>query len=331
LAVTQKDIAREAGVGQGVVSDVLHARPGRRVSEETRLRILQAAEQMGYRANASAQALRTRRSGQVAFLTTCEEASRVLTETRLSGVAAALTEHGYRLAVEVAESPEAVPQRLRELAAARACDGCIIRTASPELWDWTGIGSAGMPVVVLGRCDDPQITSVALDTPSRMEQSLATLRGRGHERIGLLLAGRWGGAFQSTAEEAWKDAAPRFGIDPDRWRDVAGDRRSGDAAIRRWLSAAGPPPTAVVCLNEHAVLGASRAAMRAQRTIGDDFDIVAFAADEGSVWAFEPGTWYFDISREARGRRAAEELLGLLDGRPAPGPVRLVPSLAQVQ
>lgn len=330
MAVTQKDIARRAGVGQSVVSDVLQARVGRRVSEETRQRILHTAEQMGYRPNASAQALRTRRSGQVAFLTTREESARVLVETRLSGVAAALTERCYRLTVEVAESPEAVPALLRELAAARACDGCVIRTASADRWDWGAVAESGMPVVVLGRCDDPRLASVALDTPGRMEQALDTLTGRGHRRIGMLLGGRWGGPFQTGSEAAWRDGAARRDLDPDRWFGFAEGRASGEEVVAGWLSDP-EPATAVVCLEERAVLGVCKAAMRAGHTVGVDFDVVAFSADEGSVWAFEPGIWYFDISREARGRRAAAELLGLLDGAPVSGPIRLTPRLVQTR
>ena len=60
MSITQKDIAREVGVSQATVSDVLYGRPRGRVSADTRKRIMETARRLGYRPNASAQALRTR-------------------------------------------------------------------------------------------------------------------------------------------------------------------------------------------------------------------------------------------------------------------------------
>ena len=74
MPVSQKDIAREVGVSQAVVSDVLHNHPRARVSLEKRRRILEAAQRLSYHPNASAQALRSRQSHQIAYMTTQGEA-----------------------------------------------------------------------------------------------------------------------------------------------------------------------------------------------------------------------------------------------------------------
>lgn len=57
-AVTQKDIARQAGVSSTVVSYVINNGP-RSVAQDTRQRVLKAIEELGYRPNKHAQSLKS--------------------------------------------------------------------------------------------------------------------------------------------------------------------------------------------------------------------------------------------------------------------------------
>jgi DNA-binding LacI/PurR family transcriptional regulator len=66
---TMHDVARHAGVSQSTVSLVLNDRlTNVKISEETRQRVLQAVEEIGYRPNLSARSMKNRRSGQVGVL-----------------------------------------------------------------------------------------------------------------------------------------------------------------------------------------------------------------------------------------------------------------------
>lgn len=60
--VSSEDIARAAQVSRATVSYVLNDRPGRRISEQTRQRVLQTARSLGYVPNPAAMALRSGRS-----------------------------------------------------------------------------------------------------------------------------------------------------------------------------------------------------------------------------------------------------------------------------
>lgn len=60
--VSMADVARELNVSKATVSYVLNGREGHYVGESTRNRVLQTAQQMGYRRNRAAQALAGRRS-----------------------------------------------------------------------------------------------------------------------------------------------------------------------------------------------------------------------------------------------------------------------------
>lgn len=67
--VTMHDIAAKAGVAQSTVSFVLNERNTTvRISDETKQKVVEAAESLGYRRNSSARAMRTGRFGCVALL-----------------------------------------------------------------------------------------------------------------------------------------------------------------------------------------------------------------------------------------------------------------------
>lgn len=66
--VKLKDVARKAGVSEATASLVLNNRPG--VNKETRKRVLQVAEELGYTPNAIARNLATRRTRTVGLVVT---------------------------------------------------------------------------------------------------------------------------------------------------------------------------------------------------------------------------------------------------------------------
>jgi LacI family transcriptional regulator len=62
---TSLDVARKAGVSQAAVSYVFNGRQNRHVSEKTREKILQAAQELGYHAHPSARSLRKGQSDEI--------------------------------------------------------------------------------------------------------------------------------------------------------------------------------------------------------------------------------------------------------------------------
>lgn len=67
--VTMSDVALYAGVSRTTVSFVLNDKPGAAIPEETRRRILEAIDELGYRPNAGARALAANRSGWFGLIT----------------------------------------------------------------------------------------------------------------------------------------------------------------------------------------------------------------------------------------------------------------------
>jgi LacI family transcriptional regulator len=65
LSITSLDVARKAGVSRAAVSYVLNGTRPEHVSVQTRMKILQAAEELGYHIHPSARALRSGQSDEI--------------------------------------------------------------------------------------------------------------------------------------------------------------------------------------------------------------------------------------------------------------------------
>jgi len=326
MRVTQRDIAREAGVSQAVVSDVLHGRARGRVRPETRARILQTAQSMAYRPNASAQALRTQQSGQVAYVTSRRDLDGYapFSEEMVTGLVRTFAAHRLRVVLEVVDSPRDIPTRLQELEAGGICDSAVVRVFDDQDDLWPALKRLKLPVAIIGQCSDPELASVAHDVPGIIRSARHLLAERGHNRMGLL-TGKRRGAYFRLIEAAWVEGLEQAGRDAG-WSAAAPDRDSADTQVTRWL-ADDAGPRAFVCLDHRAAVGATRALLRGGRRIGEDAELVVIGSRSES-WLYERGTLLFGTDLAAVGVLAAEAVLAGAE-RPA-GPIRILPELVRV-
>ncbi|HEY1177528.1 MAG TPA: LacI family DNA-binding transcriptional regulator, partial [Phytomonospora sp.] len=148
---TIADIARRVGVSKGAVSFALNGRPG--VSEATRARILQVAEEMNWRPHSAARALSGARAETVG-LVTARPARTLGVEPffaqLLSGLQARLSADSIALQLLVVEDIEAEMEVYRRWASEHRVDGLILvdpRVADPRT---EVLEKLGIPSVVLG-------------------------------------------------------------------------------------------------------------------------------------------------------------------------------------
>ena len=73
--VTSKDVSREAGVSQSLVSLILNNIPGKKIKPETRKLVLETSERLGYRVNINARNMKSSRAGAIGLLSTWNEDS----------------------------------------------------------------------------------------------------------------------------------------------------------------------------------------------------------------------------------------------------------------
>lgn len=102
--VTSADVAREVGVSRATVSYLLNNTPGQTISEETRRRVLEAAERLGYTPNRNARALRLGRSDIVLLPLGDAPLSHVFGHV-INACSAALNRQGFTLVADATMYP----------------------------------------------------------------------------------------------------------------------------------------------------------------------------------------------------------------------------------
>ena len=187
---TIADVARRAGVSIAAVSFAVNGRAG--VGEETRRRILAAAEELGWRPSAPARALTSARAGAVGLV--LARALGVL-ETDpffirfLAGIERGLAPHDEALLLQVADSPaeEIDPERVRAARGGRPCGRVPADRRRLDDPRFALVAGLGVPAVVAGRPGpDCPFPAVETDHAAGMAAMVDALCARGHERIGFV-------------------------------------------------------------------------------------------------------------------------------------------------
>ena len=224
--VTIAQVAEEAGVSPMTVSNVMNSKPG--ASEETRRRVMEVAERLGYRPNVAARSLKAGRSGLVGLIA-LDLTSQYGLEI-LRGVADELASAEQELLVN-ATYHDAVREKDRvEFLGRGLVDGMLM--IAPVLEDETIelLRRRKVPCVIIDprRLDVP-LPRLSADNYHGMRLGTQHLIDLGHTRIAYL---RGLDELESTSIrfQAFQDAMRLAGLDVDRVGDQAGadlDRQAG--------------------------------------------------------------------------------------------------------
>lgn len=170
---TQADVARAAGVSRGLVSLALNGSP--LVAQATAEHIKQVASRMGYRVNAQAAALASRRSRVIALV--LPHLMNPFFDSIAQSLQEAARERGYVL-FTVLGGADAIEKELEEVLAMRV-EGLVFVSPALEAEELRNLGRA-VPVCVIGRAGvGGQVDSVRVDEKAAGEKVLEHLRSQG--------------------------------------------------------------------------------------------------------------------------------------------------------
>ncbi|WP_374006974.1 LacI family DNA-binding transcriptional regulator [Leifsonia sp. LS-T14] len=184
-SVTINDVARAAGVSKSLVSLTLNDRPG--VKTETRERILQTAQQLGWTPHPGARGLTTRRAYALGLVVHREPHTIEVDPffaAFIAGVETVLSERGNVLVLTVVPDREAEERAYTRLASDKRVDGFLLTDLLAEDARIPLIERLGSLAVSLGAPPGgspfPVITR---DYDAGIDDLVAHLVGLGHRRI----------------------------------------------------------------------------------------------------------------------------------------------------
>lgn len=142
---TLREVAKRAGVDVSTASRVLRSDPAQAVRPVTRERILDVAESLGYRPNASARSLRTRRTNTIGFIV--PDLDNIGFAAIARGVQQAAAECGYLVLLVEAKALEPDIDLRDRLMRERRVDGLLVAHAGVDDTTVTELQECALPMV----------------------------------------------------------------------------------------------------------------------------------------------------------------------------------------
>lgn len=268
LTVSMQDVAREAGVSPQTVSRVTNG--SKSVRDETRVRVEEAMDKLGYRPNYAARALKYGRFndiGVVVFSLYDYGDSRIL-----DGIVAAAVDEGYAVTVRTMgvgkeRSLQAAVERMAQL----PVDGIIV-VLQQDVPDFdTFVPPKEMPVVLVCEGASTNCPTVDADQYGCSTSIVDYLLEQGHSTVHHIA-----GPMQSRAAcsrlQGWNDQLDRHGIAAPQ--ALIGDWGADSGYRAGFKLAHDPECTAVYAANDQMAYGAILGLKDGGRRVPEDVSIV---------------------------------------------------------
>ncbi|MFN3648473.1 MAG: LacI family DNA-binding transcriptional regulator [Armatimonadota bacterium] len=276
-------IAAHTGLSRSTVTHVLNGRAAeQRIRPETRQRVLQAAQELGYRANASARAIRAGRFGSVALVQS--QLGRYLPAELLNGLTTAMAAQDLQLVLtQVANVDDSGESYLAHTMRALSVDGVFINRHGDRPPPFLAhIRRLRIPAIFLNSKQD--VDCIYPDDLRGGELAAEALLRLGHERIAYVETEERSIPHYSERdrragyERAMRSAgrAPWVHRLPIDWRSPGGthaDQRV-EAAVR--LLNTRDRPTAVVAYELTESMAVVRASLLLGLRIPEELSLIHF-------------------------------------------------------
>lgn len=313
--VRLRDVAELAATSTKTASRVINGDP--RVAEDTRVRILAAVRELGYRPDPTARSLRKGTDDTLGIVVDSIAdpffASVTGTIERLA------IARGLRVMIASTDRDPRLETTVVNDLLARRVAGLII---APTATDHSYLEHAACPVLFVDRRPDGlDGETVLVDDNGGARSALTHLAAQGHRRVGYV-GGKMDVATTRSRLQGYRDQVAASALDADEVLVRIGCNTAEDGrSATEDLLALPEPPTAIFSSNTRTSLGVVAALHACNRT---DVALVCFG-DFALADVLEPGVTVIDHDPEAIGRLAAETMFERLAGTPAVGTDRTLP------
>lgn len=322
---TIKDVSREAHVSIKTVSRVVNRSP--EVAEETRVRVLEAIEMLGYRPSALGKRLVTGRANAIGVVIP-RSAGYVFGHLYfievLRGIGDVLGQHQLDLLLHLGRDDS----DYASLAQQRRVDGLILLSIPVDDPLAASLIGEDIPAVFTCRvmAEDNPTTWVDCDPAPGIDEAVDHLVALGHRDFGFL-QGPEGLMLPRFQLAALRDSLRRRGLSLRNEWVLTGDYafEAGSAHAQKLLGLA-ERPTALICSDDMIAIGAIGALVREGVNVPRDCSVIGFD-DVLIVRHLTPPLTTIRQDGYGKGRSAAEMLIEMIKSGPSRNPdQRMLPT-----
>ncbi|MET3287892.1 catabolite control protein A [Brevibacillus fluminis] len=272
MPITIYDVAREAGVSMATVSRVVNGNPN--VKPTTRKKVLAAIERLGYRPNAVARGLASKKTTTVGVI--IPDISSLFFSELARGIEDIATMYKYNIILCNSDNRLEKELQLINTLLEKQVDGLLFLGSEIKEDHLQTLSTAAVPVVLAATRDaDNILPSVTIDHFQAAYDATKALIDRGHKRVAILSGPKTDPLGGLLRFEGYKQALADSGIafDEELVRSGSYWYETGLRNMNEFLKLDNPP-TAVFAANDEVAIGAIHAIQDSGKSVPGDIEII---------------------------------------------------------
>jgi len=313
---TARDVAELAGVSRTTVSFVLNDVAGMRISEETRARVRDAAQQLDYHPDVSAQRLVTGRTGILAYVER-QNPEDAFSDAFLPQVLRGVNDAAKGAGFETMFAPVPLAEgagRIERLLRGKHVDGIILSGPRADDASLRRLLQAGAPIVLQGSWPGVSVASVDIDNVAAARRAVDHLLALGYRELGMIVHAPLEFTAAASRLQGYREAVAGAGRGDlgDRFTVAAFTPLSGERAMESLLDQ-GPPLEAVFVSSDTVAVGALLSLRRRGLRVPQDVAVIGFDDIPMAIY-LDPSLTTIRLPAYGLGWGAAELAIRLVSG-----------------
>ncbi|GAB2692643.1 catabolite control protein A [Paenibacillus thermoaerophilus] len=273
MTVTIYDVAREAGVSMATVSRVVNNNPN--VKPQTRKKVFEAIERLGYRPNAVARGLASKKTTTVGVV--IPDISNSIFSEVARGIEDIANMYHYNIILCNADKRKEKEIRVVNTLLEKQVDGLLFMGGTVTDEHLQAFQSATVPIVLCGTTDEKQtMPSVDIDHEKAAYDAVKMLIDNGHREIGMI-----SGTLQDLSNgysryAGYKKALEQAGIPlREEYVRIGNYRYESGMEVMRYFLELPNRPTAIFSATDEMAIGAIHAIQDQGLRVPDDISIIS--------------------------------------------------------
>src|SRR3954465_10598106 len=272
MNITIYDVAREANVSMATVSRVVNGNPN--VKPTTRKKVMEVIDRLGYRPNAVARGLASKKTTTVGLI--IPDISNLIFAELARGIEDIATMYNYNVILSNSDQNVDKELRLLNTMLGKQVDGLVFMSGNITQEHITEFEKSPGPIVLAGSLEESgRIPSVIIDHEQAVYDAVSTFIESGHKQIAMVIGPLHEPVNAEKKLLGYKRALSDAGIEYNEDLVQEGDYTydSGMEAFDKYLESE-IKPTAVFVGSDEMALGVVHAAADKGFVIPNDFEVI---------------------------------------------------------